>query len=268
MIMRTYATQPCGRGASRCTKQRRAVKGLRNCPIVSRRCSSGSVSPVRAAADPEASMSSVPMRRGPPDEMPDYSAIDSTPVNRAVMALFRRKMAAVVGADSALPGYDGIVELTWMLNTKFPSAEATQAATLGILLSLMPSWLPALFKVMFAQPFPALSNSMNAYITMLTCQWLMGKCTVNDVELPDGQVKSRWGMKVERCRYLEAAGCASVCMNSCKVPTQTFFKEAMGIDLEMTPNYDDFSCQCVHVPPSDNFICRYHYWPSNVKMII
>jgi hypothetical protein len=25
---------------------------------------------------------------------------------------------------------------------------------------------------------------------------------------------------VERCRYLEQAGCASICINSCKVPTQ------------------------------------------------
>lgn len=52
-----------------------------------------------------------------------------------------------MGEDSALPGYDGIVELTWMLNTKYPSAPATQQATLGILLSLMPSWLPGVFKV-------------------------------------------------------------------------------------------------------------------------
>mgnify|MGYP001807295156 CR=1 FL=1 len=28
------------------------------------------------------------------------------------------------------------------------------------------------------------------------------------------------GVLVERCRYLEQAGCASVCINSCKVPTQ------------------------------------------------
>eukprot|EP00873_Tetraselmis_striata_P028438 jgi/Tetstr1/448702/TSEL_035941.t1 len=199
-----------------------------------------------AAAEPQLNAGAnkvVSTRRGPGDAMPDYTAIDAAPLNRAVMTLFRRKMAAAVGEDSALPGYDGIVELTWMLNTKYPSAPATQQATLGILLSLMPSWLPGVFKVMFAQPLPALSNIMNAYVTMLTCQWLMGRCTVNDVELPSGEVKRRWGMKVERCRYLESAGCASVCMNSCKVPTQTFFKDAMGMDLTMTPNYDDFSCQ-------------------------
>lgn len=28
------------------------------------------------------------------------------------------------------------------------------------------------------------------------------------------------GVLVERCRYLEEAGCASICINSCKVPTQ------------------------------------------------
>jgi hypothetical protein len=28
------------------------------------------------------------------------------------------------------------------------------------------------------------------------------------------------GVLVERCRYLEQSGCASICINSCKVPTQ------------------------------------------------
>lgn len=45
------------------------------------------------------------------------------------------------------------------------------------------------------------------------------------------------------CRYLEEAGCASVCINSCKVPTQAFFERHMGLPLEMKPNYEDFSCQ-------------------------
>ena len=46
-----------------------------------------------------------------------------------------------------------------------------------------------------------------------------------------------------RCRYLEESGCASVCLNSCKVPTQEFFEKDMGLPLTMTPNYEDFSCQ-------------------------
>lgn len=51
------------------------------------------------------------------------------------------------------------------------------------------------------------------------------------------------GERKRRCRYLEETGCASVCLNSCKVPTQEFFEKDMGLALTMTPNYDDFSCQ-------------------------
>ncbi|KAG1677799.1 hypothetical protein FOA52_008563 [Chlamydomonas sp. UWO 241] len=159
------------------------------------------------------------------------------------MGLFRRKMVAALGEDTAVQGYDGVIELTRRLNSKFPTPRGTQVATVGILRSLMPSWLPGLFAVLFARPLPIFSAKMNAWVTALTCEWLMGDLAVNDVELDDGGVIKGAGVRVERCRYLEAAGCASVCINSCKVPTQEFFSTHMGLDLSMTPNYDDFSCQ-------------------------
>ena len=55
-------------------------------------------------------------------------------------------------------------------------------------------------------------------------------------------VKKYHGLKVERCRYLEDAGCASICIHTCKIPTQLFFNKDMGIPLKMEPDYDDFSC--------------------------
>lgn len=48
---------------------------------------------------------------------------------------------------------------------------------------------------------------------------------------------------LHRCRYLEESGCASICLNSCKVPTQEFFERDMGMAVTLEPNYDDFSCQ-------------------------
>jgi hypothetical protein len=41
---------------------------------------------------------------GPVDPVPDYTAIDSQPLNQVVMALFRRKMVAAIGSDSQLTG--------------------------------------------------------------------------------------------------------------------------------------------------------------------
>lgn len=159
------------------------------------------------------------------------------------MALFERKMVEAIGAKPTTKGYEAIVELTRKLNQTYLPARATQLKTREILNSLFPSWLPGAFKVMFSGPMPELSCRLNAWATAMTCQWLMGPCRVNDVEIDGGKVGQGMGVLVERCRYLEETGCASVCINSCKVPTQEFFAKDMGLPLTMTPNYDDFSCQ-------------------------
>ena len=41
---------------------------------------------------------------GPPDSPPSYLSIDSQPVNKAIMSLFRRKMVAAIGSDSHAEG--------------------------------------------------------------------------------------------------------------------------------------------------------------------
>ncbi|KAL6771544.1 hypothetical protein ACKKBG_A26805 [Auxenochlorella protothecoides x Auxenochlorella symbiontica] len=156
---------------------------------------------------------------------------------------YRRKMAAAVGHDSPKQGYAAIIDLTRELNDAPNTPADTQAATVSILKSLFPPWLPGAFAVMFSKPFPAFSARLNAWATAVTCQWLMGPCSVVAVDDGDGQPKAGQGVKVERCRYLEESGCASVCLNSCKFPTQRFFMEDMGLPLTMTPNYDDFSCE-------------------------
>lgn len=47
----------------------------------------------------------------------------------------------------------------------------------------------ACLQVMFSAPLPDFSCRLNALATALTCQWLMGPCKVNDVELDDGRVR-------------------------------------------------------------------------------
>lgn len=223
-----------------------APSGGSSAPSSSGSGGGGSNAPLEApSSSSSSSSSSQPLRRaGPASPPPDYAAIDSAPLNRAVMALFRRKMvAALDGADSPADGYGAIIDLTRRLNRRYPTARETQLATRGILNSLFPSWLPGAFKVMFSRPFRDFSCRLNALATALTCQWLMGPCKVNDVEVDGGAVGAGMGVLVERCRYLEEAGCASICINSCKAPTQEFFARDMGLPLTMTPNYEDFSCQ-------------------------
>lgn len=180
---------------------------------------------------------------GPGEPKPCYTEIDSQPLHRLVYGLFRRKMvAALDGRDSSLPGYDGIIDLTRRLNA-LGSPQDTQSLTRKILLSLFPGWLPPAFKVMFARPLPGVSCKLNAFATWLTCQWLMGECEINSVEVDGGAIGEGYGVLVKRCRYLEESGCVGVCINSCKVPTQEFFAKDMGLPLTMEPNYETFECQ-------------------------
>ena len=71
----------------------------------------------------------------------------------------------------------------------------------------------------------------------------MGECEVNDVAVDGGEIGKSQGLLVKRCRFLEESGCASVCVNSCKIPTQNFFMQDMGLPLTMEPNYETFECQ-------------------------
>jgi hypothetical protein len=186
---------------------------------------------------------------GPEDASPSYEEIDSNPINNLFLTLFRNKVVEHVGYDSPLPGYEGLIEVTKVLNTKFKTANEIKSVSKLVLVSLFPSWLPPAFRAMFAKPLPELSLWMNAWVTALACQWLMGKTELNQVEVTDpkdqGKTIMMPGVKVERCRYLEESGCASVCLHSCKFPTKEFFKEDMGLDVTLEPDYEDFSCQFV-----------------------
>ena len=62
------------------------------------------------------------------------------------------------------------------------------------------------------------------------------------------------GVLLERCRVLEASGCASVCLNVCKLPTQAFFNETVGLAVTLVPDYETFECRFVYgktPPPPD-----------------
>eukprot|EP00897_Mesotaenium_endlicherianum_P000164 jgi/Mesen1/10148/ME000076S09656 len=180
----------------------------------------------------------------------DFKAYVNTPLDDIFQALFRRKMAQEVGWDSAQGGYDGLVEVARSLMAKHKSKTDTEAATVRILHSMFPPGLLPLFRLLIAplgggKPAALLT----ARVTQATCQWLMGPCKVNEVDLPDGS-RMATGVLIERCRYLEETRCAGICVHTCKMPTQAFMKEGMGIPMAMEPNFADFSCQALSPSPS------------------
>ncbi|KAH7862404.1 hypothetical protein Vadar_004408 [Vaccinium darrowii] len=156
--------------------------------------------------------------------------------------LFRNRMVHEVGWDSEKPGYDGLIEVANHLMMRRSNPETKEAAV-RILRALFPPFLLELYRMLIA-PLQGgkVAAMMVARVTALSCQWLMGPCAVNNVDLLDGS-SLRSGVFVERCKYLEESKCVGICINTCKLPTQTFFKDYMGVPLLMEPNFSDYSCQ-------------------------
>ncbi|KAK9950533.1 hypothetical protein M0R45_006019 [Rubus argutus] len=163
-------------------------------------------------------------------------------VDELFVNVFRNKMVEEVGWDSDKPGYDGLIEVANRLMLKNPTNSDTKEAAVRVLISLFPPFLLELYKLLVA-PIQGgkIAALMVARVTAISCQWLMGPCTVNSVDLPDG---NSWtsGVFVEKCKYLEESKCVGICINTCKLPTQSFFKDYMGVHLLMEPNFNDYSC--------------------------
>ena len=178
---------------------------------------------------------------------PDYENIHG-PLGKIVddifLSVFRTNLAYYVGVDSNYPknDYMGLIELSNALNSRYSDRRKVQQIAQQTLSSLFPNWLPVYFTIMFAKPFPNFSSRMNAWATKMGGTWLMGECEINDIEI-NGIVHKSQGLLVKRCRFLEESGCASICVNSCKIPTQNFFLEDMGLPLTMTPDYETNECQ-------------------------
>jgi hypothetical protein len=200
---------------------------------------------------------------------------DSGPLGRAAdalfMARFRSKLAEEFGRDSREPAasYAGIVELIVGLHEREggQAPELVEGASRRVLRSLFPNWPPLnpegtvgllhWFGVLFARPFPVFSARLNAWVTWLAAQWLMGRCELRDLSEPADLARLAVGdgkgqlLHVCRCRYLEETRCASICVNTCKMPTQAFFNKDMGVPMTIEPDYETLECRFKFgVPPS------------------
>jgi len=165
---------------------------------------------------------------------------------RWAIALFTRQMAWVGGVTVSESGYEGFVAVSRQLQQGRTVAQ--QQAIVGrVLRSLVPAPLRWLVRT-GVRPTRWVCET-NAWFATVLFPWLVGPLA--RVAVPWGETTEQRGVKIQRCRYLEASGCVGACINLCKMPTQQFFAEELGIPLTMTPNFADLSCEMVfgQVPP-------------------
>ncbi|NJM98938.1 MAG: DUF4033 domain-containing protein [Phormidesmis sp. RL_2_1] len=170
---------------------------------------------------------------------------DDNLFDRLFIWLFSRKMAHAIGAHTAVRGYGGFVDLSKQI-MQGRNAQQQQAAVAQVLHSLVPA--PVLWVIHTVFSPTRLVCVLNAWFAAQMFEWLVGPCEVAEAEVQDldGSVRSQpSAVQIKKCRYLEESQCVGMCVNMCKLPTQTFFTEKFGIPLTMTPNFEDLSCKMV-----------------------
>ena len=222
----------------------------------------------RASSEPRRDLRK--QRAGPTTPAPTYT---TSLVDKNLRSIFARKMAdeldgpsSSVSPASIDGAYDGVRDMCLRLVRESSSAEEVRARGLRILRACVgPSWVPKAFGA-FLRLFPRWFAARHAAsVTPLILPWLVGDAEVNDVPddvvldatpgdvpssalaaalgLPKERAGYKQGVLLKRCRVLEETGCAAVCANVCKVPTQKFFTEEVGLPVTLTPNYETFECQ-------------------------
>ena len=173
-------------------------------------------------------------------------------LDRLFIWLFSRKMANAINTDIPTGGYRGFVELSQQI-MQGRSGPQQQDVVAKVLQSLVPA--PVLWTIRTLFSPTKLVCVLNAWFAAQMFEWLVGPCEVEAAEVDDGKggVRSQHSaVQIQECRYLKESQCVGMCVNMCKLPTQTFFTEEFGIPLSMTPNFEDFSCTMVFgQPPID-----------------
>jgi len=166
-------------------------------------------------------------------------------LDRLFIWLFSRKMANAIDSKTNSSTYTGFVDLSKQI-MQGRNAKEQQAAVAEVLQSLVPA--PVLWVIRSVFSPTRLVCVLNAWFAAQMFEWLVGPCEVADAEVEgmDGEVRSQpSAVHIEKCRYLEESQCVGMCVNMCKLPTQTFFTEKFGIPLTMIPNFEDYSCEMV-----------------------
>jgi len=162
-----------------------------------------------------------------------------------LIRLLSSKISKALGIKTKVSDYDGFVELSKQIIQGHNSQEQ-QLIVAQVLQSLIPSQVLWSIRTFFRPT--RLVCVLNAWFAAQLFEWLVGPCEVAEAEvhLSDGSVRSQpSAVQIKKCRYLEDSGCVALCVNVCKVPTEVFFTEKLGIPLTMTPNFEDLSCKMI-----------------------
>ncbi|KAH0641157.1 hypothetical protein KY290_038431 [Solanum tuberosum] len=160
-----------------------------------------------------------------------------------------QSIQATTGLRNKKSGYEGFVEAARVVYVNFNSTHQTNLV-IESLQRAFPKPILSLVKMLL--PESKWAREYCAIFTTIFFPWLVGPCEVKESEF-NGR-KENNVVHIKKCRFLEETNCVGMCTNLCKMPSQLFIKDTLGMSVNMVPNFDDMSCEMIFgqdPPPPD-----------------
>jgi len=196
----------------------------------------------------------------PDCELDDMTYNDSS-LDKVLLSIFRKLVAENTGGiQNDTPGIKGLlIQGRQFMTKELPEGVSYEDHTIAqhtmvknTLGGVMTPVLPPFYRIFMSGIVPKLGTEFDGkqlgpwfYAPFLTSMvtptffgFLVGPSRPN--RRADGQ---RGGLVVEKCKFLQESGCKGLCLHQCKIPAQEFFKEELGLDLTVKPNFVTQECQ-------------------------
>ncbi|XP_020101063.1 beta-carotene isomerase D27, chloroplastic isoform X1 [Ananas comosus] len=169
--------------------------------------------------------------------------------DRLAIRYLSSSVQETAGMRSEKDGYESLTEAAIMVSRSFDAARQ-QEVVIESLSNAFPRFILEMIK--FLLPPSKLSRQFFATFTTIFFAWLVGPCEVRESEVEGRREKNV--VYIPKCRFLESTNCVGMCRNMCKIPSQRFIQDSLGMPINMVPNFEDMSCEMIfgQEPPEDD----------------
>ncbi|PIN12845.1 Beta-carotene isomerase [Handroanthus impetiginosus] len=140
-------------------------------------------------------------------------------------------------------GYDGLVEAATMASKCFNTMEQRKLVIKTLETAFPRPILSLIRKLVRPSKF---AREYFAVFTTIFFAWLIGPCEVRESEFEGRKEKNI--VHVPKCRFLEGTNCVGMCTNLCKMPSQAFIKDSLGMPINMVPSKHFTLCLVLALP--------------------
>lgn len=205
-----------------------------------------------------------------------------SPFDKFMLRTFRRLVQKEIEFSSSKPGISGLLEegRYFKLSAKGQENDSINQHRYvkNVLSQLMTPILPPLFRIFMAGLIPSEQRGDPKWLVD-GCQQIVSKIPDSwpiKAELYLGKQFGPWfyadfltsaftpffmkflvgpmrtnrrkdgllgGMVIEKCKFLQESNCKGLCLHQCKIPAEELFRDTLGINLTVSPNFETQECQ-------------------------